>query len=99
MAIYAVSLALMPHEMFLEVFDSEYGPVELGTAAAFTAASILAFGLAKRTRGVPVFIRVLYALFAVGALFAMLEEISYGQHFFGWQSPHWFQEKNVQHET
>jgi hypothetical protein len=42
---------------------------------------------------------VLYLLFAVGALFAGLEEISYGQHLFGWASPRWFVEQNAQHET
>ena len=44
-------------------------------------------------------VRALYLLFALGALFAGLEEISYGQHFFGWQSPRWFAEQNAQHET
>jgi hypothetical protein len=48
---------------------------------------------------VPTIVRGLYFLFAVGALFACLEEISYGQHFFGWRTPLWFDERNVQHET
>jgi hypothetical protein len=100
LAFYSVSLAFMPHEMFLWVFDSELGPVELGTAACWFAASVLAFWLAVRSRGrAPAAIRALYVLFALGALFAGLEEISYGQHFFGWQSPRWFVEENAQHET
>jgi hypothetical protein len=100
MVIYGVSLALMPHDMFLWVFDSEYGPVEIGTAACWFTACALAFGLAVRTRGrAPAAVRVLYVVFALGALFAGLEEISYGQHLFGWQSPRWFVEKNAQHET
>jgi hypothetical protein len=98
--IYSVSLARMTPQMFSRVFDSEYGPVELGTAACFGAASVLALGLAMRTREVaPSAVRALYVLFALGALFAGLEEISYGQHFFGWQSPRWFAEQNAQHET
>lgn len=100
LVVYGVCLALMPRALFLFVFDSEYGPVELGTAACFGVASVLAFRLAARTRRkVPTFIRALYVLFAVGALFAGLEEISYGQHFFGWRTPRWFDEQNVQHET
>jgi hypothetical protein len=97
---YGASLALMTPDMFLRIFDSEYGPVELGTAACVGAASALALGLVARSRGiVPVGFRLLYLLFALGALFAGLEEISYGQHFFGWRSPHWFAEQNAQHET
>ncbi len=103
--IYSVSVFLMAHnlmsrEVFLWVFDSEYGPVELGTAACFGAATVLGLGLAMRTRGrAPAAARMLYVLFALGALFAGLEEISYGQHFFGWHSPRWFAEQNAQHET
>ena len=100
LVVYAISVALMPHAVFQWVYDSEYGPVEIGTAACFAAASLLAFGLAKRTRGIaPPLVRALYLAFAVGALFACLEEISYGQHFIGWQSPRWFDQANAQHET
>ncbi len=52
LAVYAVSVRLIPPAMFHGVYDSEYGPVEIGTAACFAAASVLAVGLAKRTRGV-----------------------------------------------
>jgi hypothetical protein len=100
LAVYAVSVRLMPAAMFHWVYDSEYGPVEIGTAACFAAAGVLAFGLARRTRGIaPPLVRVLYLVFAVGAIFACLEEISYGQHFIGWQSPRWFDQANAQHET
>ena len=100
LVVYAFSVAFMPHAVFQWVYDSEYGPVEIGTAACFAAASLLAFGLAKRTRGIaPPLVRTLYLAFAVGALFACLEEISYGQHFIGWQSPRWFDQANAQHET
>jgi hypothetical protein len=85
---------------FRWAFVSEFGPVELGTAACFGAAGILAGGLAARSRGrVPGGFRLLYVLFALGAVFAGLEEISYGQHLVGWQSPRWFAEQNAQRET
>ena len=97
---FGLGVALLPPAAFHWVFVSELGPVQLGTAASFGAAAILAFGLVARSRGiVPVGFRTLYLLFALGALFGGLEEISYGQHFFGWQSPHWFAEQNAQHET
>jgi hypothetical protein len=97
---FGLGVVLLGPAAFHWVFVSEFGPVELGTAASFGAASILAFGLATRSRGsVPVGFRLLYLLFALGALFAGLEEISYGQHVFGWQSPRWFAEQNAQRET
>jgi hypothetical protein len=86
--------------VFHWIFVSEFGPVELGTAACFGAAAVLALGLATQSRRVvPGGFRVPYTLFALGALFAGLEEISYGQHFFGWHSPRWFAEQNAQNET
>jgi hypothetical protein len=97
---FGLGVTLLTPAAFHWAFVSEFGPVELGTAASFGAAAILAFGLAARSRGVvPVGFRALYLLFALGALFAGLEEISYGQHFFGWQTPRWFAEQNAQHET
>ena len=95
-----LGVAVLPPAAFHWVFVSEFGPVEFGTAACWGAATVLGFGLAARSRGVvPVGVRALYLLFALGALFAGLEEISYGQHFFGWHSPRWFAEQNAQHET
>jgi hypothetical protein len=98
--VYGVSVPLMPSGMFHWVFISEFGPVEIGTAGCFLAASVIALRLYGRTRGrAPAVVRALYLLFAVGALFACLEEISYGQHFLGWHSPQWFEQRNAQHET
>lgn len=99
-ALYGLAGLLLPPAWLHWLVVSEEGPVELGTAAAFGAAAALGLGLAARTRGVaPTWIRVVYLLFAVVALFAGLEEISYGQHLFGWESPRWFAEQNAQRET
>jgi hypothetical protein len=97
---FGLAVALLTPEALHRLLVSEYGPVELGTAAGFAVAGVLALGLAVRTRArVPARFRILYVLFALGALFAALEEISYGQHFLGWQSPPWFVEQNAQRET
>lgn len=42
---------------------------------------------------------IVYYLFAVILLFIGLEEMSYGQHLIGWNSPESFQKYNVQSET
>ena len=97
---FGLGAAVLPPAAFHWVSVSEFGPVELGTATCYFTATVLALGLAARSRGVvPAGVRGLYLLFALGTLFAGLEEISYGQHFFGWQSPRWFDEQNAQHET
>ena len=100
LAAYGLAVALLSPDAFQWLVVSEWGPVELGTAACFGAAGLLALGLAARARGVaPTSIRTLYLLFAAGALFAGLEEVSYGQHLFGWETPRWFTERNAQRET
>jgi hypothetical protein len=97
---YGLAIALLPPETFHGLVDSEQGPVEFGTAVGFGVACVLALRLAARTHGVaPTPVRILYLLFAAGALFAALEEISYGQHFFAWETPRWFAERNAQQET
>jgi hypothetical protein len=97
---YGAAIAFLPPESFHGLVVSERGPVELATAAGFGAAGLMALGLAARSRGVaPTWARVLYLLFAAGALFAGLEEISYGQHLFGWETPAWLAERNAQRET
>jgi hypothetical protein len=97
---YGLAASLLPPETFHRLVVSELGPVELGTAAGFGLAGVLALGLAARTRGVaPASVRILYLVFAAGALFAALEEVSYGQHFVRWETPRWFAERNAQQET
>lgn len=91
---------LVAQPFFLRFVASEQGIVELGTAGLFLGAAALAAHLVRATRGaVPGVYRALYALFAVAALFVALEEISYGQHLFGWSSPEYFREHNLQGEV
>lgn len=90
----------MATPFFLRFVASEQGVVELGTAVFFLAASVLAARLALAgNAAAPGVCRLLYGLFAVAALFVALEEISYGQHLFGWSSPEYFREHNLQGEV
>ncbi len=82
------------------MMNTEGGLIEYGTSIAY----LLAFGFS-----VPIanyFLRqkqkmwgILYYLFAFGLLFIGLEEISWGQRLFGWQSPDFFLDYNSQEET
>ena len=81
-------------------YASEQSPHELGAAALFLAAGLTALGLFWRLGPtMPKVPRYLWLIFAVGTVFVGLEEISYGQHLFGWKSPEYFAEVNIQHET
>lgn len=83
-----------------EWFLSETGPIELGTAALFLAASVGAVGYLRKHRPrLPRPYRALFGLFAVTAFFVAMEEISYGQHLLGFESPAWFRQHNYQDET
>ena len=44
-------------------------------------------------------IRLLFYVFGIGLLFIFLEEISYGQHIFKWETPELFKPYNFQEET
>ena len=67
----------------------------LGWAAGGVAIALEVVG--RQT--VPWRYRALYVLFAFSAMFVALEEMSYGQHFFGWDSPTWFNAHNKQGEA
>jgi hypothetical protein len=96
---YFLGLRMYP-EAFHRVVLSEQGLVELGTAAFYLVGAAAAVGLAWRTRGsVPQRYRVLYMCYAIAALFVALEELSYGQHLFSWESPAWFAVHNTKGEV
>ena len=90
---------------FLPVFTkrllhSEHGAIEWGTAVAFFVAAFLGARLLWKTQGMaPAWCRVLYGVFAAAGLMVALEEISYGQKLFDWNSPEWFAEHNAKSET
>ncbi len=79
---------------------SELGPHEIGSGLLFLAAAVLAGqALIRRRRVLPAKGRWLIALLAAGMFFIALEELSYGQHLVGWESPEFFETRNVQEET
>ena len=106
-----IPVLYLPFESLVRALDSEgtvYGPVflnedgfvEIATALLLVPAAYLGIRRAVRLRrgGRPL-ASALLLLFGLGCLFLLGEEISYGQHLFGWDSPEYFDEQNVQQET
>ena len=108
-AVVAV-LALVPlnvlhvwrEEGLVWLFGSEtqdIGPVEWLTAAGFLLSASLAWKLSARLlRGRPV-IALLFACFGAAAVLVSLEEVSWGQHLFGFSPPPEIAAANLQHES
>jgi hypothetical protein len=99
LVIYFLIASLLPWQYY-HLFFWESGVVENATAAAFLTAGVAAAVLAIRSRAaVPAPYRCLYILFGLVFLWAGLEELSYGQHLFGWTTPEWLGQHNHQGET
>ena len=75
--------------------------VESITFVGLAAACVLGGRLAVRLRrdGQPTLIWVFFALFAIGLFFVAMEEISWGQWLFFWNTPEGWKEVNRQGET
>jgi hypothetical protein len=85
---------------YWRVFENENGVVENATALLAFCAFIVAIiaaraALAQQLRAVALAL----ILFALGSLFLAGEEISWGQNYFGWETPEYFLERNSQEET
>lgn len=81
-------------------WESETGPLELGTVLVLLPA--VAFGLGSlrwRARLPQRWLAAWFALCGLGCLYLAGEELSWGQHLFGWQTPEWLQSLNDQNET
>lgn len=81
----------------LSVINREDGVVEGGTALCFLAASVGSAVLAWKSRAKPR--KVFCAILALGFFMCMGEELSWGQHRFGWKAPEALTKVNVQGET
>ena len=96
---YFVNLWFLPSES-RHWFHREIGLIERGTAVFFVLAACVAAALYFKTRdSVVKRYRVLYLAFALAGLFVALEEVSWGQKVFWWESPQWFVQHNHKAET
>ena len=84
-----------------EWLTSENKPVEMVTFILALAAAVMAIRLALVLirRGGARLAGAFYVLFALGMFFIGMEEISWGQQIFGWETPAAWGEVNKQKET
>jgi hypothetical protein len=87
-------------ERYRSWMRGEISVPEIGTVVV----AMVAFGtgivlLARKPRPPGRMALAWIALFTLGCLFFAGEEASWGQHYFGWASPEFFQEHNEQGET
>jgi hypothetical protein len=81
----------------IQAINREDGVIEGGSALLFLLASIGSAVLAWKARTRPR--RVFAGILAVGFFFCTGEEMSWGQHLFGWKAPEAITKVNVQGET
>jgi hypothetical protein len=100
--IYGITLSQVPRD-WQPWFNGEYGPVEIVGAMLFLIGGLLsarlALDLGREGEPVPVACKAWFWLFAVAGVLMFMEEISWGQHLFQWESPEFFVEHNKQAET
>lgn len=99
--IYALIMVFIPRDQ-LQWFHNERGPVEIITAIAFlvtaVAAGVILVRLLRQRPRTSRWFVAWHTLFVLGAVFMLLEETSYGQHYFQYDSPAYFEEHNKQNE-
>lgn len=105
---YLLPLILLGlHLLFMTILDeegrfwfhSERGPTENITFLIFAASGVWALVLWKGSKTIIPRMRWFLLLFGVAAIFVALEEISYGQHYLGYDSPEWAEQYNKQKEV
>lgn len=98
--ITSIVFLLIDGDLFTWWARSETGPGENLTAALFVVSGVLAFVIARQKDVIPItWLRVAFYPIGILGLLVAGEEWSWGQHFFGWQTPEWFAAINKQRET
>jgi hypothetical protein len=102
-----IAILIFPHiflvtggyEAWIMPTPREGGFVENATALIFLSAGLYALYLIKADMGKETtFLRAALFMFGLTAIWVCLEEISYGQHFFGYATPEWFMAHNKNRE-
>ena len=99
--IFAIGIFTYDSDFYVTVIRSELGLIENGTAIlALLVAGMAIYAWPKGDIMVPQwFFKLWLGFFILGGFLLAGEEISWGQHFFHWQSPNYFRDENLQSET
>lgn len=85
---------------YLPLIETEYGLVESATALVLVPAAILSVRLVRiHSAAGERLLASWFMLTAFACVMFLGEEVSWGQHWFGWESPEYFQQHNIQQET
>lgn len=97
-AVFLASPATRPATLWML---RENHPIEVLTFAVALVGGLLGLALAWRVRerGAKRFVYVFYAVFAAALIFLAMEEVAWGQKFFGFASPESWHAINAQGET
>jgi hypothetical protein len=100
LAAYVAGMVLMPvpEGNWYKYTLSELGVIELGTAALYLGAAVVALLLVVRQSRAGRVYRAMYLLVALGAVFIFLEEINYGQYLLGFETPDYFMDHSSKEE-
>ncbi|TKW61742.1 MAG: hypothetical protein DI628_03725 [Blastochloris viridis] len=93
-----ITVALCCPETYQLYMASELGVIENLQVLALVSALLLNLWLLA-TRKYPLLVKVWLGVFALGLVFVLGEEISWGQHYMGWEAEGWFAARNDQSET
>lgn len=85
------------NDQFYQEITVEDGPVEYLTTFAYFGSFIFSIAISRYFKEKKLFL-ILFLVLGIGFLLIALEEISYGQRIFDFESPEWFP-TNVQGET
>lgn len=78
----------------------EAGYIEILTPIVYGVAAAFGVAILRRSNAFPAtWIRVWFGAFTIGCIYVAGEEISWGQHIFGWESGDFFKLYNEQSET
>ena len=100
MLIVAVSFYLLDRPFYQRWIDGELGLIELATVVVLAPGVVLGALIWRRREQLPDWrLRLWMPLVALGCLYFAGEELSWGQHLLGWQTPEPMQAINDQQET
>lgn len=95
-----VGAKLIGEDVYDRWIRSEWGAIENLTVLYLAIAVVTGVLVLRRRRQLPsVWLARWYALLTLGCFYFLGEEASWGQHWFGWETPEGFAELNDQRET